>query len=109
MTKQQEIDALVKFTNSIPQDSCLWPWLVQVQGQVVADIRNDFMVSPDIAQTRKDCETMLAEARQQAEQILADAQQKAEREMAQTRQWRNSQRDSLLQVIEHARQAVLGY
>lgn len=55
MTKQQEIDALRKFTASLPQDSYLRPWLDDVLPQVEQDIRNDFPVSPSLSRTRQDC------------------------------------------------------
>ena len=67
MTKQQEIDALHRFTESIPHDSYLRPWLADVLPQVEADIRNDFCVSTlSLTETRKRTDAMLAEAKTQA-------------------------------------------
>ena len=109
MTKQQEINALVKFTNSIPKDSYLWPWLVSVQASVVADIRNDCVVGPSIEDSRKQCSQMIADAERQASLILSDAKQAAEREQKSVREWRQSMRDGLLQVVERTRAAVQGY
>lgn len=109
MTKIQEIDALVNFTNSIPKDSYLWPWLVQVQAQVVEDIRNDFIVSPNIHETRQRCSQMMADAEAQAAGIVREAKEKAEREEEKVREWRQSMRDGLLQVVERTRAAVQGY
>jgi cell division septum initiation protein DivIVA len=109
MTKTQEIDALVKFTNSIPKDSYLWPWLVSVQASVVADIRNDVVVGPSIEDSRKQCSQMLADAEAQADGIIREAKEKAEREQKTVREWRQAMRDGLLQVVERTRQAVQGY
>jgi hypothetical protein len=109
MTKQQEIDALVKFTNSIPKDSYLWPWLVSVQASVVADIRNDVVVGPSIEESRRQCSQMIADAEAQATTIITEAKQKAEREEKTIREWSQSMRDGLLQVVERTRAAVQGY
>jgi len=85
MCKQQEIDALTQFTESLPRDSYLRPWLEDVLPQVRADIRNDFPVAPSLTETRRQAEAILTGANQQATDIVATAQSQAERLMKQTR------------------------
>jgi hypothetical protein len=73
MHKQQEIDALTAFTESLSHDSYLRPWLEDVLPQVRADIRNDFPVSPSLAITRYECRKLTEAANIQAQGILAKA------------------------------------
>jgi hypothetical protein len=63
MCKQQEIDALSQFTESLPRDSYLRPWLEDVLPQVRADIRNDFPVAPSLTITRYECQELLKHTR----------------------------------------------
>jgi hypothetical protein len=109
MTKAQEIDLLHEFIGKLPKDSYLWPWLVSVEAEAVADIRNDCVVSPSIAETRKRCDQMLADAANRAAQIIADAERKAEQATDNTRKWRESVRSSLASQLESARRTLLGY
>lgn len=77
MMKQQEIDALRSFTQSLPDDSYLKPWLIEVESQVVQDIHSDFMVQPTIKATNEECVRIKLQAQSDAERIIADAHAKA--------------------------------
>lgn len=74
MTKSAEIDLLQGFIDRLPKDSYLWPWLVQVHAEVVADIRDDVVIAPTIARAREEYDQIVAGARTAAERILATAQ-----------------------------------
>ena len=109
MTKSEEIDALDKFIHKLPVDSYLWPWLIGVQHEVVADIRNDFPIAPSLAETRKQCEALLAEAKAEAERILARARTEADAECDKARKYRAALVDSMLSQFDRARAALRGY
>ena len=53
MTKATEIATLKGFTERLPHDSYLRPWLESILPEVEADIRNDFPVSPSPQAGRK--------------------------------------------------------
>jgi hypothetical protein len=93
MCKQEEINALTAFTESLPHDSYLRPWLEDVLPQVRADIRNDFPVSPSLTVTRHDCCKLTEAANIQAQAIIAKAvRETAELERnaaAERRRWRD--------------------
>ena len=59
MCKEAEIDALTRFTESLPCASYLRPWLEDVLPQVRADIRNDFPVAPSLTITRHECQELV--------------------------------------------------
>ena len=93
MCKQEEIDALTAFTESLPRDSYLRPWLEDVLPQVRADIRNDFPVSPCMTITRHECRKLVEGANIEAKGIIANAVREAaelERKASAERQhWRD--------------------
>jgi cell division septum initiation protein DivIVA len=99
MTKAQEIEALDKFVRSLPKDSYLWPWLVQVEAEVVADIRNDVMVSPSIAATREQCEQRVLKAEGEANAIIAKAEADARRIETEAREESQSIRSRLQEML----------
>lgn len=107
MTKAQEIDALAKFIARLPRDSYLWPWLVSVQAQVVADIRNDVAVSPSIAETRKQCDEMIIRAEFEAKRIISDAEIHARRERDEMMKFNHNLRASLANQLDSARRSLL--
>lgn len=107
MTKTEEIAALQQFVGSLPQNSYLWPWLTEVMGEVMADIRNDVMIAPSIRDTRQRCEAMREEARQHAEQIVSAAKAEAQRIQQDARHTVAMTRDELANLarrIEHMAQ-----
>jgi hypothetical protein len=92
MTKKAEIDSLHTYTESLPRDSYLRPWLEDVLPQVQADIRNDFPVAPSLTITRHECRKLeeataistgaiIAKATSEAEEIKRLARAEAERIM----------------------------
>jgi hypothetical protein len=59
MCKEAEIDALTRFTESLPCASYLRPWLEDTLLQVHADIRNDFPVAPSPTITQHECQKLV--------------------------------------------------
>jgi hypothetical protein len=106
MTKAQEIEALDKFVRSLPKDSYLWPWLVQVQAEVVADIRNDVMVSPSIAATREQCDQMVLRAEGEVKAIIAKAEVDARRIETEARDESASIRSRLQEMLRKIHSAA---
>ena len=106
MTKQQELDALRRFTESIPHDSYLRPWLEEIMPQIEADIRNDFPVAPTIEGARQRCSTMIGEANSQVVDILARASQQAKDIEAEARTEADSIRGRIAEVIRSCERAV---
>ena len=70
MTKQSELEALREFIARLPEDSYLRPWLSSVLPEIECDIRSDFVLSPSLAQTRRQCVAELADARAEAAEIV---------------------------------------
>jgi cell division septum initiation protein DivIVA len=106
MTKAQEIEALDKFVRSLPKESYLWPWLVQVQAEVVADIRNDVMVSPSVAATREQCEQMVLKATDEAKAIIAKTEADARRIETEAREESQSIRSRIQEMLRTIHTAV---
>jgi hypothetical protein len=79
MTKQAELDALRTFTESLPTDSYLRPWLTAVLPQVESEIRCDFVVSPSIVVDRRESERMKADTKQDCQLMINQAQESASR------------------------------
>src|ERR1035437_4421107 len=99
MTKQQELDALKKFTESIPQDSYLRPWLEEVFLSVHEDIKNDFPLSPTIKDTRERCGQLLLKAEGEAQGIITQAERAAEKLYAEAKRKSESVHGQILAVL----------
>jgi hypothetical protein len=87
MCKQQEIDALTRFTESLPRDSYLRPWLEDVLPQVCADIRNDFPVAPSLTITRHECQELMQHTRRQCHAETTKAIEEARKHRAEADQY----------------------
>jgi hypothetical protein len=79
MTKKQETQALQSFTESLPKDTYLRPWLESILLEVEREIRSDFPVSPSIPQARAECEGLRMETKQLCARSIEEAQTKADR------------------------------
>jgi cell division septum initiation protein DivIVA len=77
MTKAQEIEALKKFKDSIPQQSYLRPWLEEIFSEVAADIKNDYPISPTVTKSHEMAKDIIGRAQTSAGEILNAAEQKA--------------------------------
>lgn len=98
MTKQAELEALDRFTASLPADSYLRPWLESIRPEVEHDIRCDFPIAASVKETRRQCEVMLTEARQQAAAITRQAHHEAQ----QIRTGAARSRDELIAQLRNA-------
>jgi hypothetical protein len=77
MTKATEIATLKGFTERLPHDSYLRPWLESILPEVEADIRNDFPVSPSPQAGRAEAARIITEARTEAVSLVAVAKELA--------------------------------
>lgn len=96
MTKQQEIDALKNFIQSLPHDSYLRPWLTDILPGIERDIAGDILpfISPqdlreEAIRQREEHKAQLAalhtererqqeNTRTESERIISDAKKRAE-------------------------------
>jgi hypothetical protein len=78
MTKQAEIDAITNFTNRLPKESYLRPWLEEILPQVRGDILNDFPVSPSLKSTRIEADKIIADTKAHCERVKAEAERQAQ-------------------------------
>ena len=77
MTKQQEIDALNKFADSLPKDSYLADWMRYAKVEIESSIRSDIFptVLPNEAKDRAD--QIIATAKAEATSIITKATKEA--------------------------------
>ena len=78
MTKATEIATLKGFTERLPHDSYLRPWLESILPEVEADIRNDFPVSPSPQAGRAEAERLIASGQAEATRLITEAKTAAE-------------------------------
>ncbi len=71
MTKQQEIAALRAFAESLPENTYLRPWLMDVLPIVERDITSDFFPAPFLPAEWK--RERMEEAKHQAQHIVSQA------------------------------------
>ena len=87
MTKAQEFERLREFTQSLPKDTYLRPWLEEIMPEVEHEITCDFMPTPSIRESRNRAESQAKEiilaATCKAETILKEAQVEADRKRCQ--------------------------
>jgi len=72
MTKNQEIQALQSFIESLPADSYLHPWLTDILPDIQREIACDYIPAISPATIRKEFATHRAEMLQQRETIHAE-------------------------------------
>lgn len=87
MTKATEIALLKEFTNSLPKDTYLRPWLEDVIPEVEREIISDFMPTPSVSECRRRAEDeargIILNAVARAEAILKEAQAECDRKKCQ--------------------------
>lgn len=89
MTKAEEIQILQAAAKKLGPSSYCGPWLESVIGEVENEIRCDFMPSPSIIQTARDCETMMEDGRRKAAYIVDAAAKEAEKIRQDARRYRD--------------------
>ena len=81
LTKKEEISALRAFTESLPADTYLRPWLQETLCAVEQEITSDIFPSPSIKESRQRAEAeaqgIILEATTKAERILKEAEAEA--------------------------------
>jgi hypothetical protein len=88
MTKSQELELLLKFTASLPDDSYMKKWLTSVYASVKQDITSDIFPYADPVSTYAECkmqrentrlhiETITNEAKREATRLVANAEAEA--------------------------------
>lgn len=93
MTKQQEIDHLQAFADSLPKDSYLADWMRYAKVEIESSIRSDIFptVLPNEAKDRAD--QIIAAAKADAASIVAKANKESERLKQQAEsKWQDHQR-----------------
>ncbi len=87
MTKATELALLKEFTNSLPKDSYLRPWLEEIMPEVEHEITCDFMPTPSIRESRNRAESqakdIILAATAKAESILKEASAELDRKKCQ--------------------------
>lgn len=106
MTKAEEIAALETFIRRLPDDSYLKPWLVKVLPQVIADIRNDFVVSPSTKDTRLECEALLQRAKDTAATMILRAETDVAKMVDDARREANAIRHRVRSALHECERAI---
>lgn len=106
MTKDQEIETLNAFIQTLPQDSYLRPWLEYALPDITQDIRNDVFPTATPSEARRQSMEILALAKKDAAETLASAQREADRLAKQASETIESARDYGRQIAKRAQDAV---
>lgn len=102
MTKAQELHTLWSFIETLPVDSYLRPWLLDVFPAVEQDIRSDFPVSPSLAQTRQLCSSRETECAKLCQAARDQARKDADDITRRAHEHATAIRSGLLQAIHQA-------
>lgn len=84
MTKNQELEMLKDFIQTLPKDGYLRDWLNGVYSSVETDIRSDFYPIITIKLCKDECERLLKVAQDEAENIVKQAKVEKERVQSST-------------------------
>ena len=106
MTKNQEIETLSAFIQSLPQDSYLRPWLEYALPDITQDIRNDIYPTATPSEARKQAMQILALAKKDAAETRASAQKDADKLAKQASETIESARNYGRQIAKRAQEAV---
>lgn len=106
MTKDQEIETLNAFIQSLPQDSYLRPWLEYVLPEITQDITNDIYPTATPSEARKQAMQILTLAKKDAADMRASAQKDADKLAKQASETIESARNYGRQIAKRAQEAV---
>ena len=106
MTKQQEIDTLSAFIQSLPQDSYLRPWLEYALPDVTQDIKNDIFPTATPSEARRQAMEILTLAKKEAAETKANAQREADKLAKQASETIENARNYGRQIAKRAQEAV---
>lgn len=106
MTKDQEIETLNAFIQTLPQDSYLRPWLEYVLPEITQDITNDIYPTVTPSEAMRQSVEILTLAVKDAEETRASAQREANRLAKQASETIESARDYGRQIAKRAQDAV---
>lgn len=79
MTKKQEIEILHETITKLGPDSYCGPWLESVLSEVESEMRSDFLPTPSLWVTKKECADLVNAAKLEAGKLVQDALATAER------------------------------
>jgi len=78
MNKAQELAVITAAAAALGEDSYLGPWLVQIADELERDLRSDIVPTINLADARRQAESIVAAAKQQAAQITLAASKASE-------------------------------
>ena len=106
MTKQDEIQLLLKAAHKLGSHSYCGPWLNEQIPYIEHDMRCDIMPNSTWVETRRLHDGMLETAKQQAEYLLKAATEKADKIMRDAEKQAENTRRTLARDIQKALDAL---
>ena len=106
MTKQDEIQLLLKAAHKLGSHSYCGPWLNEQIPYIEHDMRCDIMPNSTWVETRRLHDGMLETAKQQAEYLLKAATEKADKIMRDAEKQAENTRKALARDIQRALDAL---
>ena len=108
MNKSQEIGILRDASAKLGPNSYCGPWLAGVISEVESEIRSDFMPSPTLAATQRQCDAMLESMKAECASLRESAQKECVELRRKTAQWDSSIRESTASVLRRSLGVISG-